>query len=141
MATAPADIAAPKPRGWPLFLLGVVVFLAGPVAAAVQMGVLGQTSMPWAFLGLTSAGVLLMALSLVIRFGILRTIGTAVFALVTGAAWFMVFVGAKTPEYTGPAQVGTPAPAFEVALADGRSFTNKDLADGNTIVLFYRGHW
>lgn len=141
MATTPSSTSAP-PRGWPLFLLGVVVFLLGPIANAVQLLVLHWTVMPWLSLGLVSAGVLLMVLSLVQRFSILRTLGTVLFALPAGMMWLFLLVLARTPHYDGPAQVGAKLPEFETKLADGSTFRNADLAGaGGTIFLFFRGHW
>lgn len=137
----PANTRA-APRGWPFFLLGVLVFTLGPIVYAVQLGVLRQTPMPWHLLILAGVGVLLMALSLWRRFGVLRTIGFVVFLLLAGGEWLFFLVISKTPLYTGPAQVGAPLPVFETTLADGRTFGNRDLSgDEATIILFYRGHW
>src|SRR5215471_4821408 len=103
MATeSPAVNSVQQPRGWPLFLLGVVVFFAGPAVYAFQVAGLHQTRMPWAMLALTSAGVVLMALSLVRRFSVLRTIGCIVFLALTGFQWVFLLVIARTPPYTGP---------------------------------------
>jgi hypothetical protein len=143
MATeSPAARNVQKPRGWPLFLLGLLVFFAGPAVYAVQLGGLHQTVMPWALLGLTSAGALLMVLSLVRCFSILRALGSIVFLALSGFLWVFLLVIARSPAYTGPAQAGAPVPSFATKLADGRSFSSTDLAAGEeTIVLFFRGFW
>jgi hypothetical protein len=108
----------------------------------VQLAVLHQMPMPWVMLILASAGVLLMALSLWRGFGVVRTIGFTLFLLFTAMQWLFFLVIAKSPLYTGPAQLGSPPPAFETTLADGRTFGNRDLiGDDATIILFYRGHW
>jgi hypothetical protein len=137
-----APSAQPAPRGWPLFLFGVLVFFAGPLTYAVQLGVLHQTVMPWANIVLPSVGVLIMALSLVRRFSIWRTLGFVFFLVLAALQWVFLLVMAKTPLYTGPAQPGSELPAFATKFADGRSFSNNDLgANDNTIFLFFRGHW
>ncbi len=143
MATkSPAAGPLQGPRGWPLFLLGMLVFCAGPVVYAVQVVGLRQAVMPWAMLALTSAGVVLMATSLVRRFSIARTIGCVVFLALTGFQWLFFLVIAKTPPYTGPAQTGARPPAFTAKLADGRPFSNADLGGGqDTVLLFFRGFW
>ena len=106
----PAAGLVQKLRGWPLFLLGVLVFFAGPAAYAVQVAGLRQTVMPWAMLALTSVGVVLMALSLVRYFSVLRTIGCIVFLTLTGLQWAFFLVIAKSPTYTGPARTGAAGP-------------------------------
>lgn len=139
MVSDPSPNVATPPRGWPLFVLGVLVFFLGPVIYAVQLTALGQTTMPWHMLILMSVGVVLMAASLWRRFGVLRTIGVVVFGLIALLQWTFMLALSRTPEYTGPAQRGTKVPAFATTLADGRSFGN--LEAGDTVILFYRGHW
>lgn len=143
MASDSPPVADARPRGWPLFLLGVVVFFAGPIAGFVQTAVLGLMPTPWLMPALSVAGVALMGLSLCRRFGIARTIGFVFFVLLTGLEFFFVLVLGKTPLYTGPAQPGSPLPAFETTLAaDGSTLTNRNLTgDGGTVIHFYRGHW
>ena len=56
--------------------------------------------------------------------------------------WFVLGIALKTPEYVGPAKAGSPMPSFSTVLAGGQSFTDKDLATGQTTVLtFFRGRW
>jgi hypothetical protein len=91
---------------------------------------------------LVSLGALLMASSLFVRFSVARTFGTVVFLSLAGMIWVFFVMLARVPDYTGPAQVGNAVPAFEVALANGKKFSNRDLADGQgTILLFNRGRW
>jgi hypothetical protein len=140
MNNASSATAAP-PRRWPLFLLGVLLFFLGPIAYFVQISQ-GQLWMPWYTPILASAGVLLMLVSVVQRPGIFRIAGLMLFALLCAAQWFFMLVGARSPEYTGPAQAGAKIPAFATALADGQPFTDKDLAkDQRTLLVFYRGRW
>jgi uncharacterized membrane protein YhhN len=142
MASDPSPSVARPPRGWPLFLLGVLLFFLGPVIYAVQLAGLGQTTMPWHMLILASVGVLLMAASVWRRFGVLRTIGVVVFGLLAVLEWTFFLAISRTPEYTGPALAGTKVPAFATTLADGRSFGSKNLEAGEaTVILFNRGHW
>ena len=72
----------------------------------------------------------------------LRAGGVVLFAALCGFQWFAFVVATRTPDYTGPAQTGQKIPAFTTALADGTSFTNKDLEKGKpTVLLFFRGRW
>jgi hypothetical protein len=133
---------AQPPRRWPLFLLGFLLIVLEPVLYVIQFSLQRIDVMPWYLPGLTSAGILLMAASAWQRRGILRIGGLILFLVVCGLQWFFFVVVAKTPVYTGPAQVGKKLPAFATTLADGVSFTERDLESGSsTVMLFYRGHW
>src|SRR5690242_18712085 len=98
--TEPSTIR--HPRRWPLFLLGFLLFLIGPVIFAVQMNQ-HQLKMPWHVPILSTLGVLLMAASAWQRRGVLRIVGLALFVLLCGYEWFLVVVKFRTPEYHGPA--------------------------------------
>ena len=141
MENVPSDTAVSvPPRRWPLFLVGVLLFLLGPAIYVVQV-IMGQLGMPWHVPVLAAVGVLFMAGSVLQRPGVWRSVGLVVFALLCGLEWFFVLVVAKTPPYEGP-QVSDKVPVFTATYADGRAFTNKDLEDGKpTVLLFYRGHW
>jgi len=133
--------APAAPRRLPLFVFGFLFFLIGPIVYAVQIN-LGQFPTPWYLPLLATVGIGLMAISVMQRRGIVRPLGLALFAIVCGAEWFMLIHGMNTPPYTGPAQVGEPLPAFAAVRADGRSYSNSDLAQGDaTILLFFRGRW
>ena len=59
-----------------------------------------------------------------------------------GFEWFFLGSMTKLPRYVGPAQAGHEVPAFQTTRADGRSFTDKDLADGTkSVLVFFRGRW
>jgi hypothetical protein len=132
--------AAP-PRRWPLFLLGLLCFVAGPVGYFIQIG-MKQLTMPWYAPVLATVGVLLMAASFFQRRGVMRAIGLLLFLLMCGFEWLFVLVIAKSPLYEGPAKVGQRVPVFAASLADGTPFTNKDLENGTpTVLLFFRGRW
>jgi hypothetical protein len=133
--------AAPPTRRWPLFLLGVLLFIAGPAIYVVEFQ-MKHLKTPWYVPIMATVGVLLMAVSVIQRRGILRIVGLVLFAVVCGFQWLMLLVGVATPSYTGPAQAGKKMPAFATALADGKAFTDKDLEDGKpTVLLFFRGRW
>ena len=130
-----------RPRGWPLFLVGALLFLAGPVAYMVQIN-MGRLTTPWYIPILSTAGVGIMAWSLVRRFGIFRTIGLAFFLIVCVLQWYMFAVGTLNPKYEGPARAGAELPAFTATKADGATFANSDLKNGKaTVLVFFRGHW
>jgi hypothetical protein len=128
------------PRQWPLFLAGLLLFAAGPVAYIVQVQ-LEYLIMPWYVPILASVGVLLMALSVWQRGGLWRNVGTVFFLLLCAGEWFML-LATTAPQYTGPAQTGRKVPAFATTLADGSSFTDRDLQNGTpALLLFFRGRW
>ncbi len=71
---------------------------------------------------------------------ITRTIALVVVAALAGFQWFFLGSLMKLPDYEGPAKAGERLPAFHTTLADGRTFTEHDLADGRFSVLaFFRG--
>jgi hypothetical protein len=130
------------PRRWPLFLLGGLLFVAGPVGVAIQYLALHHLTTPWYLPVLSTLGVALMALSVWQRGSVLRIVGLCVFALICAAQWFMIGYALRAPEYTGPAQPNQKAPAFTALRVDGSSFTQADLATGSpSVLLFFRGHW
>lgn len=137
----PAATTLPPPKRRPLFLLGVVLFLLGPVIYFVQVG-LQNLAMPWYLPALALIGVACMCASVWQRRGAWRSAGLALFVLLCGFEWYIVLVASKTPLYTGPAQPGVQVPEFSTTLAAGEKFTNQDLAKGTPAVLvFYRGRW
>ena len=134
------SVEAP-PRRRPLFVLGVLLFLAGPIGYAIQVS-LAQWFVPWYVPVLATLGILCMAASVCQRPGVWRSIGLAFFVLIGAFEWFMLLVGTNTPAYAGPAQVGKKVPAFTTQLASGAAFTEKDLANGGkSVLVFFRGRW
>jgi hypothetical protein len=131
---------APASR-WPFFLIGVVLFILGPVIYAVQ-SISAIPPTPWYLPILATLGVVLMLLSVVQRGGILRIIFLVPFAVLCAFEWYMLTVMSVTPAYTGPAQPDKKIPAFATTRADGRTFTNNDLEDGKpSVLVFNRGRW
>lgn len=127
-------------RRWPLFLLGLFLFVLAPISMYVQL-LLHYRNMPYQALALATPGVILMVVSFWQRGGIVRGIGAVVFAVLCGLFWFMLLVTMRTPAYTGP-QVGQKMPAFATTLASGATFSDDDLAKGQrTLLIFFRGHW
>jgi hypothetical protein len=148
-ATAAVSTAVPQPetvrptarRRPPLFLLGVALFLLGPILYIVLLNQ-GHTATPWYVPILATAGVLFMILSVWQRRGFLRITGLVLFALLCAGAWFVFLVASRTPAYAGPVHVGGSLPAFTAAQADGKSFANQDLSGGTpTVLVFFRGRW
>jgi uncharacterized membrane protein YhhN len=129
------------PRRRPLFLAGALLFLLGPVIYIVEFS-LKHLGMPWYIPIMATVGVLFMAMSVMQRWGIFRTLGLIVFALLCAGEWFALVAGTKTPAYTGPAQAGNKLPSFATKLADGSAFTEKNLEGGQrTALVFFRGRW
>ena len=128
-------------RRWPLFLMGLALFLAGPILNAIEV-TNGRLTMPWYLPILASLGVLFMIASVWQRGGLLRISGLVIFAVLCGLIWFFVLVMSKVPNYTGPAQPGKKIPAFTTKLADGRTFSSDELEEGDrSVLLFFRGRW
>ena len=126
---------------WVLSFAGIALFVAGPVwfVAQFRMKHLGAA---WYVPILSSAGLLLLILSIWRRRGIVRIVFLMLFAIVCGFEWFVFTVAARSPAYTGPAQPGRKVPQFAARLADGTPFTTADLERGtSTVLVFYRGRW
>ncbi len=138
---SPTRVPAAPPRTRPLFLPGIVLFLAAPILYAIQLR-FDRLFFPWYLPLLFTLGVLCMGASVWRQFGIGRAVGLAFCTLVCAFGWYMFLFGVNTPPYAGPAQVGRKVPAFATQLADGKAFTDRDLADDqDSIVLFFRGRW
>jgi hypothetical protein len=140
MDTQPStDETAPRRR--PLFLLGFLLFVLGPVIFFIQFK-LGRLVTPWHVPILSTIGVLCMAVSVGQRRGIVRGVGFGAFVIVCVLEWLFVAHVIKTPVYAGPAEPGRKVPEFTATRADGRAFTHTDLEDGNhTVIVFFRGRW
>ncbi|HEV3083900.1 MAG TPA: hypothetical protein VGY66_29225 [Gemmataceae bacterium] len=137
----PENVRTTAPRRPPLFLLGVALFLLGPILYVILFNQ-GHLATPWYVPILATVGVLFMILSVRQRGGILRSAGLVLFVLLCAGQWFIFVVASKTPAYAGPVQVGGSLPAFTANLADGKTFANQDLAGGeSTVLVFFRGRW
>ena len=129
------------PRLRPLFLGGLLLFLAGPVLNAVQIS-LKQLWTPWYVPVLASLGVVLMIAAVRQRRSVWRGAALAFFALLCGGEWYLMLVSFKSPAYSGPAQPGSKLPPFAAALADGTPFTNQDVEhEVRSVLVFNRGRW
>jgi len=130
-----------RSRHWTLFVAGVALFVLGPVWFIAQFR-LRNLGSAWYVPILSSAGVLLLILSVLRRRGIVRMVLLILFAMVCGLEWFVFTVATRSPAYTGPAQPGRKVPQFAARLADGTPFTSAELEKGkSTVMVFYRGHW
>jgi hypothetical protein len=137
------DTSVAKPRRcvWPLFLLGVLLCIAGPGLYAGQLA-LRHLWTPWYVPVLASAGVLLMLVSVLRRPGLVRVLGLLLFGLLCGLEWYFLGVASKSPPYAGPAIADQRVPPFAASRADGTAFTQENLSDGTSSVLvFFRGRW
>jgi hypothetical protein len=143
MANLQPDTAktSASPQRWPFLFFGILLCLLGPIIYGVRFGQY-HLETPWYVPALTTVGVLFMVVSVWQRRGVLRSVVLVLFILVCCFEWFFVVVVAKTPLYTGPALPGHKMPTFATTLADGKTFTNKDLEAGtSTVLIFYRGRW
>jgi hypothetical protein len=130
-----------RSRHWPLFIAGIALFVLGPVWFVTQFR-LKNLGPAWYVPILSSAGLLLLILSVLRSRGIVRVVLLMFFALVCGLEWYVFTVAARSPAYTGPAQPGRKVPQFAARLADGTAFTSAELEKGtSTVMVFFRGHW
>ena len=129
-------------KGRSFLWAGIILCVLALLLCMVQFGLLKYLEDPWYVPMLTTLGVLLVLGSAMKRLTLVRI---GVLILLAGLAlfeWYFLIVLARLPEYKGPAQTGTTVPAFQTRLADGRSFTEKDLQDGReTALVFFRGRW
>jgi hypothetical protein len=136
---------APPPnthsRGRWYFWLGIALCVLSPVLNGILMQ-MGHLSVPWYSLVLSTLGVGLLAVAVIQRAGIARIVFLTLFGLFCAFQWVLVIFISKLPAYEGPARAGDKLPAFTTKLADGSSFTEKNLESGApSALVFYRGHW
>jgi hypothetical protein len=126
---------------WKLFVAGIALFVVGPVWFVVQYRLKNLGSVLYVPV-LSSAGMLLLILSVRRRRSVARMVFLVLFAIVCGIEWFAFTVATRSPAYTGPAQPGRKVPQFAARLADGTPFKSSDLETGtSTVMVFYRGRW
>lgn len=139
---ATATVAAPvRGRRWPLFAVGVLLFVLGPVGYFVMLKA-RYLATPWHAPVLALLGLVLMSASVRRQPGAWRIVAIVPFVLLCVLEWFFVLVAVQTPAYVGPAKPGEKLPGFTTTLADGQPFSNNDLALGKpTALVFFRGRW
>src|SRR5260370_16457337 len=99
MENVPSNTSLNAPRrSWPLFLLGVLLFVLGPAIYFVQFS-LGHLDMPWHLPVLAAVGVLFMAGSVLQRRGVWRSLGLVLFALFCGLDCDLFLSLSNTPPY------------------------------------------
>ena len=131
----------PRPRSTaPLLTLGLCLPALGVLGYVVQLQ-MQHLWAPWYMPIAATIGVVLVAISMWKKPGVLRGLALlAVFSL-SAAEWGLT-VGLRLPAYTGPVAAGSPFPAFATTRADGSPFTHNDLQNGQDHVLvFFRGRW
>ncbi len=145
---APAATATPtgtapttRQRRWPLFTLGVVLFVLGPFGYFLMLKT-KHLDTPWHAPALATIGLVLMLLSLRNRPKLWRSLGIVPFVAICALEWMLVIVFFRTPPYAGPARPDEKLPLFQTTLADGKPFSDGDLAVGTpTALVFFRGRW
>ena len=127
-------------RGY--FWAAIAVFVLSLVAAAIQFGVIKELFVPWYAPAFTTIAAVMLICSLAQRRTIARIIVFVLLTAVAGFEWVALVALSKLPDYEGPARVGAKMPAFQTVLADGRTFSDKDLQDGTpSVLIFFRGRW
>ena len=132
---------SPRTFGRLLVALGIALCLLGIPLGILQFSQ-GFLFVPWYIPAISMIGALLVLAAFVRS----RSIFTGILLVLTlafaGLEGFVLGVAMKTPDYVGPARVGESMPSFATAYADGRPFTDKDLAGRQTTALtFFRGRW
>lgn len=141
MAGASTTSAANLPTGRGFFWAGIGLCLLGFVAPVIQYS-LKFMLVPWYMPTLTMLAAALLVMSLFRRRTVVRIMTLVLIVVLAGLEWYFLVVLARLPDYQGPARAGQTIPEFHTTLADGRSFTNRDLARGTPHVLvFFRGRW
>lgn len=120
---------------------GIGLFVLGVVGAIIQYS-LKQLMVPWYAPILGTAGAGLLLLSCLRRPTVVRFAGLGLVAVGCAFEWYFLVALTRLPHYAGPAQVGSPVPAFTALRADGSSFTDADLRQAPpTALVFFRGRW
>lgn len=146
MSTSAPNVSTTSPsidrsRGRMIFWAGMGACLLGLVLAVIQFG-LKLLFVPWYSPILATLGAVLLLLSVSWRRSVVRVAALVLVAVFAGLQWYFLVSMMKLPEYTGPAQPGKRLPVFQAEFANGRSFTDADLADGSRRVMtFFRGRW
>ncbi len=135
---APATRGA---RGGLLFVLGALLVLSGPFVYVYQLFGMQNLTVPWYSPALGTLGVLLLIAAFWKGVGVVRGVVVLLGLLLTAGQWYFVAHGTRLPEYTGPARQGQPLPDFQAVRADGSVFTNSDLLDKRSALVFFRGRW
>jgi hypothetical protein len=119
--------------GWALLLTGLIVY-------GVQLVALKQFVVPWYAPVLGTMGVVAMLSAMRQRWTLWRTVGLALCALLVALQWFFLVSASRLPTYAGP-ETGHKFPAFTAVRADGSPFTERNLGEQATVLLFFRGRW
>jgi hypothetical protein len=142
MATITSPPATERSRGRGLLWAGLGIAVLAVALFFAQFMLLKRAFTPWYLPALTTVAALAVLVSVGRRGTVVRILMLLLIAGLAGLEWYFVAAIAKLPSYSGPAQAGKAFPAFETTLADGRSFTHKDLQDGTpSVMTFFRGRW
>jgi hypothetical protein len=141
MSTTSPPIAPPQTGGRLLLWTGVQAAIIGVVAYMVQM-IAGRLTTPWYAPALATLGALLILVSLLRRFTVLRILALLPIGALAAFEWWLILLGSAQPAYSGPVAQGKPFPEFTAARADGTTFTQEQLkGEQDTVMVFFRGHW
>lgn len=135
------SVSNERRRGRAYFWAGIVACLLGLALVAVQFG-LKYLFTPWYSPLLATLGAVFLLFSVFRRRSITRVVALILVAALAGYQWYVLASMMKLPDYAGPAQPGKQLPPFRATFADGRPFTEADLAEGQRRVMtFFRGRW
>ena len=139
-ATAPSPVIE-RSRGRGYLWLGIILAILAIVLGVAQYS-FALLVVPWQVPIVTTLGVMLLLVSISRRRTVTRIIVLVLITALAGLEWYFLLSFSRLPNYRGPAQAGVKLPAFQTTLADGRTFTDKDLQDGTPRVMtFFRGRW
>ncbi len=137
--STPSTIAAPRPAGRWLLLLGILTAVLGVLAYVAQV-LAHRLYTPWYLPISGTVATLLLFVALRRRAIVWRVVVWLPVALLAVGEWLTV--AGTLPPYTGPVAVNQPFPAFATTLADGTPLTQADLrGKQGTVMVFFRGRW
>lgn len=122
-------------------VLANLAMFGGLLAMVVQFFVLKHLDVPWYMAVLGTLGAVLIAVAMFQRRSLFRGLALALFVALTALEWYTLVVLVRLPAYAGPARVGEPIPEFTTTLADGSSFSDRDLRGDPAVLVFFRGRW
>jgi hypothetical protein len=132
--------ALPEPSPGRLFLfLGLGLSILTPLAWIGQV-LMGALKVPWYLPAVGTLAVVLVGVSVWQSWTVWRGLTLALALLLSAADWAVVLM-TRLPNYPGTLAERQLFPEFKTSRANGQPFTQADLRDTNTVLVFFRGWW
>lgn len=136
-----STVAAPRQSSGRLFLvLGLGLATLGVIGYVVQLS-MQRLMAPWYLPLSATLGVVSVAFALWKTRTVWRVLSLLLVMLLASLEWTFLVV-LRLPAYTGPIETGKLFPTFATSLANGASFTERNLrGEQNSVLVFFRGRW